>query len=522
MNVRIFSAILPLIASLACSAPETSGQNNAKKPCVGKCDANNTSSKFIASLEGRDDPMAAFLRANADEYGTLPGDYATVLDGVGQELGCDASTEKTFVILLSNKSNFPRNIVTRCSDSPRNASKFFLSTQSDDGALGDINPRDFKAAVWDAKADRYNLYEFKAEEGPDGPLYAYVEPKHCATCHTAPSNLDAPDLAFAPIMNELTNPWTLWNAEPDFRSHHFDDLLDPEVSRAPVYSAMLEGDRLGSAATFETIIRSALDRVAKARVDIRKEATTLDASLGLLRPLFCDENLNYASENLSTDQIQTDVLVDDGIRQMLVELRGYEWPQDFVHEDRHRFASPEDGEARVEVMPSRSAAAVLHEKRLVTRRVLTAQQVLRLRALDWQRPVFSELRCGLFLDGAQRLKASTPDLTEYPTNADYLPVLFDTLMHISTPDGLVSLTPEGDDTLFSIPDAEEASEVLATGELSSYEVDHDTFASELDTYLTSLSRPGARTLLEAERVRRGCQARAHFPSAPDIPNLSCD
>ena len=192
--------MLPLCAITlsACSSAEK--EDSIKKPCVGKCDAANNT-KVFTELDDKTDPAAEFLKTKVDQYGALDGDYRTLLTGIGEAMGCDASQQKTFTILLSNRTNFPRNIVTHCSDNPRKASTFFLSTQSDDGELKDINARDLKIASWDNDSDQYNLYELKAEDGPEGPLTVYVNPPQCMTCHGAAANLNAPDVAFLSLIH---------------------------------------------------------------------------------------------------------------------------------------------------------------------------------------------------------------------------------------------------------------------------------------------------------------------------------
>lgn len=522
-NVRMIAAALTvgLFTHAACSGPtgdepEPTQDNGAS--CTGKCDG-DSDGEFYAQLEGRDEPVAAYLREAATGGGELEGDYASFLEGVSAEMGCDLSSMKTFVILLSNRSNFPRNIVTLCSDSPRDAAKFFLSTQSDDGTLSDIDGRNFKIAVWDDEADRYNLYELVASD-EDAPLQVSVEPGKCSNCHATPAALPVLGESFTPIMNELTDPWTLWNAEPDFRSHRFDELLDPGVAEGEVYAEMIAGDRLGSAADFETIMRAAFDRVAKSRLDLRREPASLNSSLRMLQPLFCDETVNYASENHETNQIQSSAIIDASLREMFLEIGGYDWEHDFILDDRHRFADPTEGEARVEVIPVRGAHGVSMDKSLVARRVLSAEQVLRLRALDWQRPVFSQFRCDLFTQGAGRLQFQGFDASAYEDNGDLAPVLFEEIMKL---DGEVALAPSGEGSVLSIPRVdEEALAALRAGELDAYEVTFDAFGAQVDDFLDGFAEPGGRAALEVERNRRGCQARATFPAAPQIPDLTCE
>lgn len=517
-RLAVSTLLFALLGHAACTETASQEPASTQTPCTGKCDGAGEQD-FHASLEGRDEPVAQYLGAVASSKGKLAGDYRSFLDGVGASMGCAPESERTFVILLSNKDYFPRNIVTLCSDSPRKANQLFVSTQSDQGELGDVDGHNFKVAAWDGEAERYNLYEI-SQRGEDAEMTVEVEPAKCATCHSAPADLPVAGEVFAPIMNELTNPWTLWNAEPQFRSHRFEDLLPAALAQAPIYNAMTREETLGGAADFETITRAALDRVAKARLDLRKEAASLTGSLRLLQPLFCEEVINYASENHGTNQIQADALVDASIRDMFVELDGYSWQQDFIHQDRHRFQDPTSSQARLEVIPVRGAYSVSMDRALVSRRVLTAQQVLRLRALDWQRPVFSEFRCNLFTHGVERLRLDGFESSAYETNAELAPVLFEEIMKL---DGELALIPSEDASVISAPRVtDELLERWRTQGTQAEQLSHDAFATQVDDYLDALTTPGARARLEDERQRRGCLARSRFASAPEIPNLSCE
>src|SRR5688572_21404380 len=92
------------------------GNDTASTPACtdDRCDVARSRDELLAAVDGHADPMAAYLRLAASERGTLTGDYRDVLAGVGEQLGCDASSERSFVV-LSNQSFVPKPILTRCS-----------------------------------------------------------------------------------------------------------------------------------------------------------------------------------------------------------------------------------------------------------------------------------------------------------------------------------------------------------------------------------------------------------------------
>ena len=517
-----------MVALAGCSADEAVDDNaapNGQSVCTGgKCD-DGSGRDLFAELDGRNEPAAAFLRSAANKDGTIEADYFDFLQGIGDEMGCGPDTQRTFTILLSNRDFFPRNMTTWCTSDVTTASSIFISTQSDT-ALGDINTRDFKLFAWDAGANKYNTYEFKDDGSGEGPLYVDVEPAHCATCHTAPVGMDDGEVPFTPIMNELTNPWTLWNAEPDFESHRFDDLIAPSVASAPIYSEMVTPAQLGSAADFEVLIRASIDRVVNARLRTRRDDADVDKALNLLRPMFCDETLNYASERHDSGEVTTAIVIDDALRHLFLSIRPDNWPYSWLNDGRMRLASLEQGEVPIAVMPVRGEATLQVEVGMVARRALTAEQVLAVRALDWKRPALSDFRCDLYTKGAARVRANPPSV-EGRVSALLGPVL-EELMHLEVVDPangetvLWDLTPPAGG-VYSIPDADDpvAQEAMLYGVLDDYEVDLDGFAAELEDWFDAIAEPGRRAELEAERQRRACIARAQFPSSPDIPGIDC-
>lgn len=523
--------VLPLafaLTAFGCSQPaENNGTTNNGTCTSGKCDDSN-GRDLAKELDGRNDVIATFIRGAANNDGTIEGDYSTFLDGVGEVLGCDESTEKTFIILMSKNGFFPRNISTRCSADAVKASEFYLSTQSDYGDRSDINPRDFKMIAWDADADKYNTYEVKDDGTGEGPLYIDVEPDHCLACHTNPPSMTGNEIPFTPIMNELTNPWTLWNAEPDFDSHKFDELISAEVASGEVYTTMTAGAKLGPASDFETMIRASIDRVANSRLKARRDPADVEKALALLRPMFCDETVNYASENHDSGEVSTAIIIDDAIRHLYLSIRPDNWPYDWLNDGRMRLASVDGGIPPIEVMPVRGEATLQVEVGLVARRALTAQQVLQVRALDWKRPVFSEFRCNLYEEGAERVRANPPDLAELERVSSLLGPLFEEIMKYEATDPDSGETVQwsllsADGSLISIPDVEEpdAQEALLYGVFDAYTRDLDGFATELETWFDAVQQASTREELEAERQRRGCVTKRGYPSAPDVPGISC-
>ncbi len=508
-----YAIILSTLLAFSCS--ETSEE--AIQTCTsGKCDGVGDYN-FKSELVDNDDPVAKYLLKNANENGTISGDYSTFLDGIGQEMGCGKETEKTFTILMSNKDHFPRNIVTRCSDDAIRASEFTLSTQSDNGELTDINPSDFKMIAWDKNQRRYNLYEAKKSSSGDG-LSVEVQPDSCLSCHTQSTRKGAPLIEWTPIMNELTNPWTLWNAEPDFRSHRFDELLNPNVASGSVYKTMTHQELLGSASDFELITRRAIDRVVSARLRDRRDDAEVGKALDLLYPLFCDESANYSSENHESGEVSTAVIIDDALRYLYLQIRPDNWPHSWLNDGRMRLRSVQNNLPPVNVMPVRGESTLQVEVGLVSRGSLSAEAVIALRALDYKRPIFSEFRCSLYEARASDLRKNFLLESQHETVSDLLPILFGELMQMEDSAGVTrSLIPQnGGVYANSELDVSSPVESIYAGQKSI-----EDFALELEQYFDEVSASSDRRALESERVRRGCLARQLFPSAPQIPEISC-
>lgn len=438
-----------------------------------RCDAVSSRDELFAAIDGFADPVAEMLRAGATEEGTLAGDYQTVLDALGEITGCAADTERSFVV-LSNADFIPKMLFARCADEPQLASRFFVAVPSlDDG--GDMEPQSLHLSAWDDDAGRYRHYA-TTPRSDGGDMAINVAPSFCLGCHGGPEKLEV----WQPLMNEMTNPWSGWNAEPGFTSNLFDDYLDSGTASGDTYRAMTAPDRHDSASNLEPLIRAGLNRYVGARVRERNEAASLETALDLLRPLFCDEQVNYVSEIHDSGELRAAALVDDGLRQLLGQTDpGLEYA--WIHEDTVRLSAPGAGESPVSLIPTRSESAVQTELALAARLVLDPAELLRARALDWTRPVGSDLRCQIYRDGRARIEAGALDGVAAETTADLIAPAY--------------------------------SEILA----GQPQVDPAALAAEIDTYLNAVDR----TNLRAMRDERACWADGRYLYAPIIPDLSC-
>jgi len=503
--VRLALILAAALVLSGCAEEDTTGPGGG-----GKTD-DLTNSAFHQALDGRGDVVSAWLKSAADAEGVVEGDYRTVLDAIGSQMGCAPTDEKTFAILLTRAEMHPRLMVTHCSSDPTKASEFFFTTQSDDGTLEDIDPRHMRMFAWDGTLRQYRTYELTAYG--DAGLQVELDPPKCLQCHTTPANLDGSRMPFTPLMNELVNPWTLWNAQPDFDSHQFEQTIDPRFESAPIYGELTGGDKLDSAANFEKHIRAALDRVTNARMRARRNDANIQDAFDLLRPMFCDETLNYVSENHYSGETSAAVIIDDAIRRLYLQIRPDNWPWEWLNDGILRLPTPVDGEEPLAVMPVRGEATMQIEVALVARNVLTAEQALRVRALDWQRPALSDYRCNLFKRAEELVTVFPPDLSEYTRVSDYIPVLFEDIMQDHPVSDATRLVVVGDAT-----DADFTAAVDA-GDLSAYEMTVDEFGALLETTFDDAETDGSRANLEIERLRRGCQAVSLYPAAPLVPGV---
>ncbi len=504
-------AAVALVASAGC----TTGGGADDGTCGGEvCDVAVTKADLVASLAEAQDPMAQFLRAAANDAGGIDGGWPAILEGLGDATGCDASTERSFVV-LSNQALAPKAIVTRCSDQPTTASRFFMIFEPDH-ATGDLDESAVRVAAWDDTAGVFRRYQMVDR---DGDLGVAVEPDFCASCHGGPFQMTT----WTPIMNEMTNPWAQWNAEPGFVSFQFDQAF-PDGAGGPVYDEVASAPRLASASDLEPIVRAAIDRTANARVAERNEAPDFDAALALLRPVFCDESVNFVSEIHDSGELATHALVDAGLRRAFIGLAGDNaWPWPWVTDPTVRIAAPLLVDDPLAMIAVRGETTVQAEAALLSRQVLSASQVLAVRALDWQHPVFSTVRCGLWQATRDRVDTGEVglDAGAFADNAALVVALYEDAMHWPTAGGRVPLRPSAADAVVAVADAAApgALDALDAGDFDAAAVTPDVLGEAIAAYVDSFSEQAARDLLQAERQRRACLSRNAFPITPLIPDL---
>ncbi len=487
------------------SGPGCAGGDDDEPACGGQaCELAASKAELLEQLRGFADPVSSWLRAAANDAGAVDGDHEDALAGVRAELGCEADDEHSFVV-LSNAAYAPKAIVAQCSADPVQASRLFAVFEPGDD--GDLDPQRFRFAAWDPDASAYRRYQAVPTE--HGLGFA-VEPSFCASCHGGPFGLTG----WAPIMNEMTNPWAQWNAEPGFASFEFTQHV-PAGHDGPVFAGLTAPGRLDSASNLEPIVRAAIDRTTAARIATRAGAPDLDAAAALVRPVFCDESANYVSEIHASGELALDSVLDPGLRRMFGQLRpdaGFA----FLLDDALQIEPPGPGAHPLVMLGVRGETTVQLEAALVSRGVLAADDVLRIRALDWAHPVASELRCGLLDDAHARARAGALDPAAFGDLAALATALFELALELPSGASLV----DAGDGVFALRDAGDAAatEQLLHGDPSPIEL--DTFGAQLDAELDAIAGPSGRAMLEAERRRRGCVLRSRFPTAPIIPGIT--
>lgn len=509
--------IVVLLLSHAASC--TADAPDVPECLLDQCESAHSRDEVLAELEGHGDAVAAFLRDSVTERGTLLGDYRAVLDGVGAALGCSRDSEKSFVV-LTNVGFIPKTVFARCADDPQAASRFFMAIPGirDGGADRDVDPQVLHLSAWDEEAGAYRIYSTRPTD--DGEMGVNVSPEFCLGCHGGPHQLPY----WQPLMNEMTNPWSGWNAEPGFRSQLFDELLDQDIADGRVYRDITADGLLDSASNLEPIVRAGIERLNGARLLARQRSADVERALALLQPLYCDESLNFVSEVHGGGQIRQSSLVDPTMASHIraAGLAG-DWP--WLNDDDLRLPSaPSEWEA-LTLVPVRGESTRAVELSLVSRAVLDPMQALRVRALDWTRPVLSEFRCGLFRAGAERARAGALDdaiaaLPGDPTTADIVPLLYDEIMTIATEGGAVRLAPPPGADLLAIADASdpEVDGRLRAGDLAPYAISVATLGERVQAYVDAIDRLD----LLAIRQVRACRAIREYAIAPIYPDLDCD
>lgn len=511
------SAALLLASAVLLPACDSDGAPSTPSCIEDQCDSAQSRTELLDQLDGHSDPIAAYLRRAATERGTLVGDYRDILDGLGEEVGCPPASEKTFVV-LSNDGYIPKTVFTRCADDPERASQLFVAlpaTRSGDPL--DVDPQILHLSAWDPDAGVYRIYSTRPDAS--GELGVNVSPHFCLNCHGGPYHLPY----WQPLMNEKTNPWSGWIAEPGFASQLFDEFLDPDIAAAPVYQAVTDPTLLDSASNFQPIVEAGIERVNGARMLRRDQPVDLEQALSLIEPLFCDETINFVSEIHGGGEVRASALVDRAVVQELTFLGAPE-PWSFMTTQSLRLPPAGEGDPLLTLIPVRGESTVGAELGLVARGVLTPRQTLRVRALDWTHPVLSSFRCQLFQQGAERVRAGAVDeqlrgLPPDATTADLIPLLFDEVMRLDTGDRLVDLVPPPEADLLTVPDATDdaALDRLRAGDTGTFAATISQLGDQLQARVDAVDRAA----LWNARTLRACRAVTEYPTAPIYPDLSC-
>lgn len=512
---------LAVVLVAACGTSEEPGP-----ACeTGKCDG----LPFLDQLSGREDPIAQWFRSLAesgviDDQGIYHGDkagavapadeplfYTKLTDGLATVQGCDPSALITYALsddLISGNADqiYPRLIATVCSNDNDKVTNAFIATLGEPGSNPDLNLDDLEMFAWDAKANAYRFYATK--DAGDGQLTVEVDPARCAECHETPRDVDPVGMPRLPIMNELTKPWTHWNAGDGGVSESF--FIPDSLRGQPSWERY--GDTVGAASRLEKVIRDANAlRVTPARGKTLFRPAKLEDAMGLIRPLFCDEQLNYVSE-LATGELSTDAVVAGGIKNAFRAVQPT-WPWDWFNND-NLVLPPSSEDQRLFIMPVRGVAEVTFEAQLQS--ALSPTHILAVRALDWKKAAFSDFRCNLWRDAWTAFQAEPPALTG--RNRDAVKVLFEEIMKrggMSTR-GLASgtfiaIADATPDAVQAAKDAIAAGTVPATCEGGFCEVDANGFGTAIDGYVQQIV--GDRDALRAERDRRACKLRQEVEPA---------
>ncbi len=448
------------VFSLACSDTEPEDTTNAD--CNGgKCDGNE--GWIEANLQGRDDVIAEFLKTKSgvDEDGFFQTNLLKIQRELAAVSDCDPGDSRNYVIsdqliVGAGEEDFPRVVSTICTNDADKRWRTFLSPPSITSD-GDIDVQTIEMFSWDETRKGFNFYKTSSAGGED--VHIEVEPTECADCHLGGRGLSAEHMPMLPIMNELTQPWEHWNASPGFDSqHHF---ISDEVRAKPNYAEVAGESWSASASELESTIRKAQKVVADQRVLLRRKKGEASVSEGMsiLRPIFCDEQINYVSESGESGQLLMNSVVDVSMRDIFAKLdvsgdAGKKW-----RDINARVRLPQDrgGEDKVSMLPVRGDSNIIYELALISAaRGLEPKLAAQVRLLDWKTPVFSSLRCGLWTQTNERLKKEKLDVDlSSIRNYALIPILMEEILTV----GEASLLLE--DRFYILNDGEKLEE-LAT------------------------------------------------------------
>lgn len=500
--------------------------------------ADDASNPFLQALDGRQDALGKWLRdrSGVSDEGIFEADYVRIVMEVAEQEGCSIESVQTFLIsdgLITGESPFPRTVTSICASDESRASEIFLSAPQATES-GEIDMLTIEMFAWDDAERRYRFYRLDRLEEGGREVKVTIDPPQCSQCHLGAQGMDQTFIHMGPIMNELTLPWPHWNSEPDAENHSFE--LTDEIKSTESYNSSV-APWLNTAPNLEQIIRNGFARVNTARLRTRRDKPASPAmAMSLLRPLFCNERINFVTENGGT--LSTSAYLDEGFINMYKTLGGGVWPWGWYNDRTIRVGDLVNEADQIDMVAVRGMMDIDYEQRLVSVRGLSAEQVLQVKALDWKRPVFSQFRCQLWNDANERVRLTPPEFAADARTSDLLPILFDEIMSIPGPDGQRMKLAAAEGRFVALDLADEATvdglaEALATGALGAAtcqedgagfcEVDLTGLGELLNGYIKrSEEDPGLRDKLLRERQERACVALELYPNSPDIPGAQCD
>ncbi|MBX7083207.1 MAG: hypothetical protein K1X88_28630 [Nannocystaceae bacterium] len=542
---RLRSVTLPLaLAALVPTACHEGAEDGDDAMCgEAKCD---DLGELGQALAGFNDPIATWLKANLDKNGQIDVAYLDMLEAIAKQQGCDKASIDSYIIsdalVVDGKDPFPRVVNTVCSGDRTKADLAFFALSFADEAGVDLEPREIEMFAWDAAAFQYRFYAGHVVEGSDTKVALELDPSRCHECHEQAPDIPGLKMPMTPIMNELSAPWQHWHAEPV----SFDHTVPAATEKAPMFKLLAgEGSAFRkSAARLEQTIRSAFQqRVATARLRLRRNPANVDEAMSLLRPLFCDEHLTFVTEDGGSGLLSAASVVDDGLASVYFQIKGTGWPWEWWNDKMLRLTPP-GAPDRITMMATRGQAMVAYEKQALSTRALTTDQVMRVRALGWNEPTMSALRCGLFQNALPRVQSDPPPFAAGAKNLDLFPLLIDRILTVHKGDfGLGGSSMPNEVALVS-PDAGKFI-TLAKGDGASLQtlVDAivakslatatcgtdgsgfclataDSFGAMIEARFKAIEA-APRTALTAQRNQLACQAKERYPNAPHIGDLDC-
>jgi hypothetical protein len=274
----------------------------------------------------------------------------------------------------------------------------------------------------------------------------------------------------------------------------------------------------------------------------RNKPADVETAMQLLRPLFCDEQLTYVTEDGASGLLAAGAVVDDGLHSVYFQIQGTGWPWEWW-QDRQLRLSPAGAPDAIDMMPVRGASVISYEKQFLSARALPPEQILRVRALDWHTPALSDFRCGLWTEALPRVIAEPPMIAAETKNSDIFQPLLDDILVLHRGDfGLgaddpaeVAIVAPTAGRFVTLGKADEATisalaRAIADGSINTAtcgmdgsgfcESATDAFGAMVENRFKSVEATG-RSALAGDRDARGCLAKQRYENAPFIPALDC-